>query len=432
VGCIVLEKIAKLIFRDENKELIISSFFAFAIRILGALSAFLATFFIAKFLGAEESGYYFLAFSVVTVLAVFSGVGLENTVLRYIGSDSAYSASVFQKSLIIVLVVSSLSAGGIYFSAYHVATVIFSKPALHPVLQSMSVGVIGLTVLTVASMALQGLRRIPMSIWILNISVNLFLVAYVYSADISLATYLASAYSVSAILTAIFGVVLFWYFKPRIVGSFVSWKTVFSSCMPLWVVAIMTQLAQWSGQFFAGIYVGSDLVALLAVAQRTAMLSSFVLVAVNLVVAPQFAALYRQGDMLSLEILAIKSVKLISVLALPLIGMMLIFPSFIMGLFGSEYVAGVPLLRILAIGQFVNAITGSVGFLLMMSGYERDMRNLMMISGCFALSLTWLLTANYGIIGAAVSTAVVVAAQNLMAVYFVKKRLGFNTLAVWR
>jgi O-antigen/teichoic acid export membrane protein len=188
----------------------------------------------------------------------------------------------------------------------------------------------------------------------------------------------------------------------------------------------------WSGQFMAGAYVSSDALAQLAVAQRTAILSSFILIAINLVVAPRFANLYRNNEMLALEHLAIKSVKLITLFALPVIGGMLIFPSFLMSLFGAEFVEGAALLQILAVGQFINAITGSVGFLLMMSGHERDMRNISLISGFSAMFLAWFLTAQFGIIGAATGTAIAVATQNLLAVYFVKKRLGFNTLAVWR
>jgi len=161
-------------------------------------------------------------------------------------------------------------------------------------------------------------------------------------------------------------------------------------------------------------------------------LASFVLIAVNLVVAPRFAALHREGDMAGLESLAILSVKLIGVLALPVIGVMLIFPSWLMELFGEDFASGALLLQILAVGQFINAITGSVGYLLMMSGHERDMRNVTVISGSTALILTWLLTIGFGATGNAVGTAIAVATQNLLAVYFVKKRLGFNTLAVWR
>ena len=103
-----------------------------------------------------------------------------------------------------------------------------------------------------------------------------------------------------------------------------------------------------------------------------------------------------------------------------------------MALFGAQFVVGGPLLQILAIGQFFNAICGSVGLLLIMSGNERDVRTLTLCSGSFALALIWVLTVYLGEHGNALGIALAVAVQNLLAVYFVRKRLGFNSLAVWR
>lgn len=428
----LLPKLKNVLANADNRDLLISSAFAFAIRILGALSGFAATFFIARHLGAAESGYYFLAFSMVTIIAAFARVGLDNTILRFIASSPELAVNVMLKSLLLTFFVSSISAVVLYFSAPYLAVHLFSKPELASLLRYMSVGVVGLSILTVFAMALQGLRRVTFSIFILNIGVNLFLVISLMNFTVGAAENLARIYATASISMSVVGFFVFYILRPRASQISISWRSLLSSCGPLWIVVFMSQMVEWSGQFMAGAYVDSEALAQLAVAQRTAILSSFILIAVNLVVAPRFAKLYRDNDMVKLESLAIKSVKLISLFALPVIGVMLVFPAFLMGLFGSEFSEGALLLQILAIGQFVNAITGSVGFLLMMSGHERDMRNVTLISGTLALLLTWFLTAQFGIVGAAVGTAIAVATQNLLAVYFVKKRLGFNTLAVWR
>ena len=425
-------KLRNILANADNRDLLLSSAFAFVIRVFGAISGFAATFFIARHLGASESGYYFLAFSVVTVISAFSRAGLDNTVLRFTGSAPDLAVNTVLKSLLLILALSSFSAIVLYFGAPYFSVAFFSKPELAPVLKFMSLGVIGLSTLTISAMALQGLRRVSASIFVLNIAVNLLLILSLYVFVEMSAAELAKTYAVSSFVVGAVGFGLFYVFRPRIAKSVISWRELFASCGPLWIVVIMSQMVQWSGQFMAGAYVSSEALAQLAVAQRTAMLSSFILLGVNLVVAPRFAKLYRDNDMAQLERLAIKSVKLISLFALPVIGVMLVFPSFLMSLFGSEFKEGAVLLQILAVGQFINAMTGSVGFLLMMSGHERDMRNVTLISGSLALLLTWFLTAQFNIIGAAIGTAIAVATQNLLAVYFVKKRLGFNTLAVWR
>ena len=173
-------------------------------------------------------------------------------------------------------------------------------------------------------------------------------------------------------------------------------------------------------------------VAFFSVAQRVAMLTSFVLIAVNIVAAPRFAASAKQGKPEELRATSLLCSRLMIVLATPVLVFMLVFPEFILSFFGAEYKQASLILQILVIGQFINVVTGSVGFLLNMTGHEKDMRNVVLFSGPLALILGFLLTPIYGATGAAIATAIALASQNLIAVYMVKKRLGFNTLNFWR
>lgn len=422
----------KVIANKVNRELLVHAGLAFFIRIVGAIAAFVATFHIARQLGAQESGYYFLAFSIISVLAAISRGGLDNTVIRFVAADPLQAKAVYNKAAIYSVSLSIPVALILYILSDYIASSMLSKPALTTVLKSISCGIPGLAMLTIGANALQGLRMVSRSIFILNIAINLCLIVGIYYFDIVLAEQLAKLYSVCSVIIAIIGATLFYLYAPKAEKIGFSWCSLFASSLPLWLVVIMGQLIQWSGQFFAGAYLNTELVAQLAVAQRTAMLTSFVLIAINLVIAPRFSALYKKGEMGELALLAKKSVVITSLMALPVIGVMLFFPEFLMGLFGNEFTLGAPLLRILAVGQFVNVITGSVGYLLIMTGHERDLRNITLVSGSIALFMAWLLTANFGATGAALGTAIAVATQNLCAVYFVKKRLGFNTLAIWR
>ncbi|WP_374961744.1 polysaccharide biosynthesis C-terminal domain-containing protein [Spongiibacter tropicus] len=415
-----------------RREILLASLTSLLYRSIAACAAFVSTLFIARALGAEQSGYFFLAFSLVSIFATVSRIGMDYTVIRFVGAEPGQACSVLTKVLIASSVVSFPVSIGLYFFANLIASELFEKPELAESLRMISFGVVGLALFTLTANALQGLRKVSVSIFILNICMHFLLVSAVYLGVTKDAGSLSGFYSIAALANAMLGIGLFLWFRPKKYLHEIPWKMIWGSCLPLWAVTVMGQMVQWSGQFIAGAYVNSGLVAQLAVAQRTAMLASFVLIAVNLVVAPRFAALHRQGDMSGLQSLAITSVKLIGVMALPVVGMMLVFPSWLMGLFGESFDDGASLLQILAIGQFLNAITGSVGSLLMMSGHERDLRNVTLISGFTALFLTWLLTIGFGAQGNAVGTAVAVATQNLLAVYFVKKRLGFNTLAVWR
>jgi O-antigen/teichoic acid export membrane protein len=63
-----------------------------------------------------------------------------------------------------------------------------------------------------------------------------------------------------------------------------------------------------------------------------------------------------------------------------------------------------------------------------MTGHEIEMRNCVIISGLISIILFYFLVPKYGVVGAAIATAVAISSQNILAVIFVKKRLGFNTL----
>lgn len=421
---------------NGQKELLLQTALSFFARVLAALAGFIVSVVVGRYLGVDEAGYYFLAFSIVMFLSAISRVGLDNTVVRFIGAAAPQGewgvvSGVMQKATIVAFVVSALVSCCVYLLANPISVYLFNKPELSGVLTAIAPGIIGLSLFTLIAMGLQGVRRVIASVFTVNITVNLLLVAGIVLFGISVSEDAAQAYSVASGLTVLIGAYLF-FRNLNVGGGEIGWGELFQSCLPLWIVVIMQQTVQWSGQFIAGAWVDPEQIAQLAVAQRTAMLVTFILMAVNLVVAPRFADMYKRGKLKELEILALTSVKLMVLFALPIVLVMLAFPEFLMGLFGEGFQGGAHLLQILAIGQFINVATGSVGYLLTMSGHEKDLRNTSLVSGPIALVLGFSLTPIFGATGAAIATAIAIAAQNLVAVWWVRKRLGFNTLAVWR
>ncbi|MBN0987761.1 oligosaccharide flippase family protein [Amphritea pacifica] len=425
-----------LVFKVKNSELLFHTVISISVRILAALATFLASIVLGRYLGVEGAGYYFLAFSIVAVLSAVSRAGLDNTIIRFIGAaapDKQWGrvSSVLNRSLVISLSLSCAASIAVFFCSSWLANNIFGKPDLAFVLRSMAPSIIGLSLLTLISMSLQGLRKIISSILTLNVIANTFLTLGIILFVITQPENAALLYSGASLFAALLGYFIFKVSISSGAGS-VEWSELLQSCMPLWIVVIMGQLVQYSGQFIAGAWVSPEDVAQLAVAQRTALLTSFILMAVNMVVAPRFASMYEKKEFIELQSLALTSVKLMVLFALPVVLCMLLFPSYILMLFGEGFSEGAVYLQILAVGQFINVATGSVGFLLSMSGHEKDLRNTVLISGPVALVLALTLTPLFGATGAAIATAIAVATQNLIAVWWVKKRLGFNTLAVWR
>lgn len=427
----------RLFDKAKRPGLIRDSIVAFVVRGLGAVSVFFMSFVVARILPVDESGFFFLSLSIINVLAAFGLMGLHQAVLRFIGAhygenDWKVINAVVRKSLWWASSCLFVLSLGLYFSSHWVAEIIFAKPPLGAVLQAFSPGLFFIGLSMLVAYQLQAIHRTSQSIVILSIATPLGAGLCLLWFRLDLASLMSVLYSLCAMATMVIGVALWRKYRQSSEPADFDSDQLWASSFPLWIVVLMNQAVLWSGQFVAGAWVPAEHVAYLAVAQRTAMLVSFILIAVNLVVAPRFASLYKQNRLEEIEYLALSATRIMTAFALPVIFFLLLFPDWVMSWFGAAYREGAFLLMILAVAQFVNVITGSVGNLLIMSGHERDMRNAVLVSGLLAMAGALLLTPRFGVTGAAIATALAVASQNLLAVHLVKRRLGFNTLAIWK
>ena len=122
-----------------------------------------------------------------------------------------------------------------------------------------------------------------------------------------------------------------------------------------------------------GILKPLDQVGVYRVATRLALFASFGLQAVNMVVAPHFASLYAKREMDKLQRLVTRSAQIVLAFNLIITSLFILFGKIFLDLvFGKEITSAYVPLLILLIGQLVNSAAGSVGFLLNMTGHEKD------------------------------------------------------------
>tara|TARA_B110000211_G_scaffold233988_1_gene301932 strand:- start:2047 stop:3360 length:1314 start_codon:yes stop_codon:yes gene_type:complete len=420
------------------REMLIGSIIGLGIKVLAAISIFVMNIAVARTLGAAEAGLFFLGFTLATMAAAIGRVGLDQTIVRFVAAQQATDSigmlhSVYRKSIIWV----SLASTGLAFLGWininWLVKHLFDQPGFDPVLRSFLLAIPLIALYTMQAQALQGLRKIAKSMITLNVIVPAALLLMMLLSPVTSATTLVGYFNIACLLTLGIGAVL-WIQSAPLKTSTKSFPSSLlrKTCMPLWAVAVLSQVVQWSSQLMLGAWSNSEEVAFFATAQRTAMLTSFVLFAVNAIAAPKFAAMYAKGDHDGLKRLAIISVRLMLLAAVPALALMLLFPEWLMSFFGEEFRVASTALVILALGQFVNIATGSVGYLLSMTGLERKVRNNAFLSALIGVTLGFLLIPSYGLLGASIATAVAIATQNLLGVYQVRKHLGFNTLKFWQ
>ena len=420
------------------REMLVGAITGLGVKILSAISIFVMNLVVARSLGAAQAGLFFLGFTLVTIAAAVARLGLDQSVVRFIAAqhamqDIAGLHSVYRKSVTWVAIASIAIAVCGWAGADWLVDNFFDQPGFKPVLQSFLLAIPLVALYTLQAQALQGLKRIAKSMITLNVAAPVLVLVLILLVPVQSAQALTVYFNIAAGLTLALGV-LFWLQSApdRKPGGNFSSQILRKTCLPLWVVAILSQAVQWSSQIMLGAWSSAENVAFFATAQRTAMLTSFVLFAVNAIAAPKFAAMHAQGDLEGLKRTAIVSVRLMLLAAIPALALMLVFPQWVMSFFGEEFRAASTALVILAMGQFVNIATGSVGYLLSMTGHERAVGNNAMISALIGIGLGWALIPAYGLLGASIATAIAIASQNLLCAYQVRKKLGFNTLIFWQ
>jgi O-antigen/teichoic acid export membrane protein len=141
------------------------------------------------------------------------------------------------------------------------------------------------------------------------------------------------------------------------------------------------------------------------------------------VAGPRIAAAYRVRDIATIRRIMRQQVAVMSLISLPLFVLTLGFPGWVLGLFGPDFVGGATALRILALGQLVNILAGPIGVVLLMTGNERQSLYVSMVSLVLLAVCCVTLIPMYGLNGAAMSTALIIATRTLLSLVMVRRVL---------
>ena len=402
---------------------------AFALRVVGAGFGFLFNVLLARMLGAEGAGVYYLALTMAVIASAAGNLGLDLALLRFTASNAVREdwdrvAGAYRKGLAISASASSAIALATLIGSSWIATWVFSDPALAGPLRLMAIGVPCMSLLNLHAELLKGLGRIRDAVLVQGLGVQLISLPMLLLLGGPFGVYGAVAAFVSANLVVLsLGVILWRRAAPQIRdlrGAFGTRLLMDTSFPLMWIVALNLVMS-WTDTVTIGIYMDSKWVGIYGVCLRLALLTDFVLVAVNSVVAPKFAALHAQDKHEELNRLGKSAAKLTALLALPPSLVFMILPGFVLGIFGEQFRVGASALAILTVGQFVSVATGSVGYILIMTGREKVERNIAVSFATLNLILNVMLVPVLGIVGAAISTSASLGVRNLVA-YAVLRR----------
>ncbi|NVK74120.1 MAG: oligosaccharide flippase family protein [Oceanospirillaceae bacterium] len=394
---------------------------------LKVLAAFLLLGFnaqITRSLGAEVAGQFFIVLMWMEILSSLSRLGVDNSVLK-INSRANISneqqSSFFIVSVIASVILSLLFSVSLYFYSTELGAPLLRKVSIFFTL----VLIVAFTVVNITSKAMQGRGEVILSQFLLSVATLFCFIILVnlLSIEANFSSYV-EIYSLCLGLSATLSLLYFTikYISPKI-DLISSLKLYKSSALPLYSVVIVGLIAQWIGQLTLSLNNSPQEVAIFAVASRASIIVSFLLLAVNSVVAPKYSYFWAEGDKEKLSNLIVLVNRILLLVGVTVFTLILVFSNIVMGLFGEDFETYGYILSILAFGQLVNIVTGSVGMLLIMSDHEREYRYIIVKSTVIFIPVTLILVFGLGLLGAAISTALFIACKNIMCLFSVRKLL---------
>ncbi len=408
---------------------------SFILRITGTGLVFINSIVLARLLGVTEFGIYTYVITWMSLLAIPAVFGLDKMLVRNLATYEATSDWGLMHGQLRWSMRFSLILGFILaLSAAAVAWVFI--PPTDATLLAFLVGVILIPIMALTLVrqgALQGLRHVIQGQFPEMIVRPILTIAFV-SAIALIGWELGSPLSVGAHVAAaaiglIIGGMLLTHTIPAVVKTASpeyrrrEWIT---SALPFIAISGMNIISTRLGVLLLGAMLSPEAVGIYAVANRITDLIAFVFAAVNTALMPTFAQLYAKQDMQQLQHIVTKSVRIITLLTLPIVGVIMLTGHWLLLLFGEAFTRGYAVLLILCIGQVVNVMSGSVGQLLIMTNYGFDAAMGFAISLLLNAFFSLLLIPHWGLEGAAIAATLSMAAWNGVLIVRTYQRIGIH------
>jgi len=372
---------------------------------------FVTTLIIARQLGGGALGTYALAYALLTILGLLSLCGFRAAITRWVaihladGDPGAVRAAIqlclavsLGTSLVlsVVLFVFAPQIGALFDSAHMVFAV-----------QIVALALPGTTLRDTSLAAIQGWRSQKAYTLIGAVgepSVRLLLTAGLIAAGWGVAGPLVALLVGTWVAAAAAGIALRRRMRglPKVVSA-TDVRGIFSFSMVSWVATLASSGLIWADTLLLGYFQDGAEVGLYAVATRLVNLAVFVMAPINAAFAPMFAHSHHRGDRTDMTYSYKAATGWILQLSVPAFAVLILYPSQLLSIFGESYSAGATVTVLLAVGQFVNAVTGPCGTVLSMAGkvWLNMVNNISALVVNIALNL-WLIP-SHGVTGAAIA-----------------------------
>jgi len=408
----------------------------FILRIVAVALALGVELLLTRTLGQEQYGVLSIGLSWLLILSIVGSFGMDTALVRFIPDDLAherYSLAAGRISYALRAMVS----GGVMVGAIFAAGVWVFSPESSPTLAPTLLVIAMLVPVQTANLhragVLQGLKLPVLGLMpdqVVRVAIlGVLLLALRYLIGDLNSTSGALAVGVSLLGALTVGQVFIRRNTPgQLRGSKPARDNAifWSTALPLGWMAFMGIFATRADPAIIGWLAGPEEAALFSLADRISSLLLLGLVAVNAITAPLISELWATGQKQELQRVLSKAAVGIALYTLPLAVLIVAAAPFVLPLFGPGFEAAFEPLCWLVAGQSVNALAGSVGYLMMMTGNQRLAALILSVSAIIKVLMSAILIPVFGALGAALSSLGMLLIWNGALYAIVKRRLHLD------
>lgn len=407
-------------------------------RAVAALSGFAVNAMLVRVMAPADVGAYFLVLSIVSAGVMVAQLGMPSVVVRLIAEAlgqgfEARARGVVKAALTIV------ACGGI---GVGLATALFIHLAGEPLFGSIPMAqaawLAGLWVLTVSLMTLvgeifRGFHDYGAAA-IFAPAGNNVLVAIIVAGVFLPASFVGLSFALSASVLASACIALAGLARLR-------WRTarlpaplrvppreLLGVGLPLLISSLAILLATQADVWIVGSFLGPDDVAVYGAAVRLVQLVMMPMLVMNAVVAPLVSELQGQADRARLERLVRGCAALTGIPAALLLVLLFVAAAPILGLaYGEFYRAGATALVLVSAGQLVNILAGPAAVVLMMTGSQRALMAISVVSAAVVVGGSCASVGTFGTNGVAGAAGLGTALHGVLCWHRVRRALGIRS-----
>ena len=376
---------------------------------------FLLSLFLTNSFSAEIVGQYDFVRSFLMILSGASLLGTNQAIIYYSGiltSKKSFGSikSIYFKMNFLILIACAILYAPLLVIDKEVINQIFNKQGAY---ELVSLSLQGLVFYSITMLNIDTIRALKHTL-ISEGFRNIFrytpffifsIILYIIDSPEYLVLWFIYGFVVIFVIST--AVVYFFLFKknfPKSLTHNFSSTEILRASYPMALSAISYFLMQSTDVLFISAYDTFESVAYYSIAVKLATVTALALISVNIVIAPKIASIYNDKNFYQLKLILKKATRMNVVISLPIIIILLFFSEYVLSTFGSNYILAKNALWILLIAQFFNSITGPSALYLNMTGRQKKLNVILVISLLINVVLNIILVPDFGMLGAAIST----------------------------